>query len=163
MPSTTFAARAGALITVAALTSSLVACGAEPDLKFVAPTMAPQQSIAEACFISGEEVDRLTLETQQKIQQSLEQAGAAIANGQLPSVDALSGTLVDTLTEVESQISNSEVLAAVTRVREAAQGFQQIDQPDSPLGVPGYLASLGTQLKEIAEAGKSLQSLCTNE
>ena len=162
MPSLTFALRAGGLIAAATLASSLMACAAEPEIKFVSPTMAPEQSLIEACAISGEEVDRLTLEAEQKIRGSLEQAGAELASGQIPSIDALTGTLNDTLAEVEGQISNAEVLDSIAQVREAMRGFQDIAKPESALGVPGYVASLGSQLNELAKASKQLQALCSS-
>src|SRR5699024_7735179 len=105
-PSSSFVVRAGALVAAAAIVSSLMACSAEPELKFVSPTMAPVQTIVEACAITGEEVDRLTLETEQRFRDALDQARADIAAGQMPSTDALSGTLGETLTEIEKQISN---------------------------------------------------------
>ncbi len=162
MPSSTFAVRAGGLIAAVSLASSLMACSAEPELKFVSPTMAPAQTLSEACAISGEEVDRLTLEAEKQMRGALEQAGADLANGQIPSIDALSGSLDDTLPEVEGQISNSEVLASVAQVREAMRGFQDIAKPETAIGVPGYIASLGSQLNELAKAGKQLQALCNS-
>lgn len=162
MPSSSFVVRAGALIAAAAIVSSLMACSAEPELKFVSPTMAPVQTIVEACAITGEEVDRLTLETEQRFRDALDQARADIAAGQMPSTDALSGTLGETLTEIEKQISNAEVLTAITQLREAAQGFRDIAQPESALAVPGYLGSLGSQLNELAQAGKQLKTLCSD-
>lgn len=138
-----------------------MACAAEPELKFVAPTMAPEQTLIEACEVSGEEVDRLTLDAEQQIRNRLEQTGAELASGQVPSVDALSETLDDTFAEIEAQISNSEVLASVAQVRESMRGFQDITKPESALGVPAYVASLGSQLNELAKAGKQLQTLCS--
>ena len=158
----TFAARTGGLIAVATLASSLMACASEPELKFVAPTMAPEQTLIEACAISGAEVDRLAREAEKQISEGLAQAGAELSNGEIPSVEALSGSLDDTLAEVEGQITNSEVLASVTQVREAMQGFQDIAKPESALGVPGYIASLGSQLNELANAGKQLQTICNS-
>lgn len=160
MPSSTFAVRAGGILAVAALASSLAACAAEPELGFTSPTMAPEQSLIEACAISGDEVDRLTADAQQQISSEMELAASELASGNLPSLDALSGTLDDTLAEIEGQLSNSEVLAAVGNVRTAMQGFADIQQPESALGLPAYLASLGSQLSDLAQAGKQLQALC---
>lgn len=160
MPSSTFAARTGALLTVAALAGMLTACAAEPALTFTAPTMAPEQSLVDACSVSGTEVERLTQQTEQQVRQGVEEAGAKIANGELPSIEVLTGPLEEALAQIESQVSNSEVLAAVGEVRAAMQGFQDIKTPDSALGVPGYLAELGTQVNELAQAGKRLQTLC---
>ena len=100
-------------------------------------------------------------EVQQQILSGVEQAGADLASGNLPSIDVLSGPLEGALTEIEAQVSNSEVLAAVTGMREAAQGFQDIVKPESALGVPGYIASLSAQANELTEASKQLQSLCS--
>lgn len=167
MPSSTFATRvrfglrAGGVLAVAALASSLTACAAEPALKFVAPTMAPEQSLVDACSVSGVELERLTAETEQQIRQGIEEAGAQLTNGELPSIDILSGPLNDALAEIEAQVSNSEILAAVGEVRVAMQGFQYIEKPESAIGVPGYLAALGSQASELARASSELQSLCT--
>lgn len=162
MPSSNFAKRAGGLFAAAILASSLFACAAEPEMPFVSPTMAPpEQSLSDACAISGDEVDRLTVEAEQQIRDELAKAASELANGQAPSIQALSGSLDSTLAEIEAQISNTEVLDAIAKLREELQAFDTIKAPDSALGIPGYLSSLSTQLNEVVTAGKSLQSLCT--
>ena len=160
MPSSIFAVRAGGLLAVAALAGMLTACAAEPALTFTAPTMAPEQNLVDACSVSGAQVDRLTAETEQQIRRGIEDAAAKLASGELPSVEVLTGPLEGALSEIEAQVTNSEVLAAVGAVRDALQGFQDITAPDSALGVPGYLADLGSQVNALTEAGKRLQSLC---
>lgn len=163
MPTASLAARVGGLLTAAALATGITACAAEPPLGITAPTMAPDQSIAEACAISGEEVDRITREAESQIRQGIEQAGSDLASGKTPSFEFLSESIDQTVAEVEQQITNSEVLAALGEVRTALQGFGEIAPPDSLLGAPGYIASLGGQLSELSTAGRELQQLCTEE
>lgn len=160
MPSSIFAVRAGGLLAVAALAGMLTACAAEPALTFTAPTMAPEQSLIDACSVSGAQVDQLTAETEQQIRQGIEDAASKLASGEMPSVEVFTGPLEGALSEIEAQVTNSEVLAAVGAVREAMRGFQDITPPDSALGVPGYLADLGSQVNALTEASKQLQTLC---
>ena len=161
MPSSTFAVRTSGLLAVAVLAGMLTACAAEPALTFTAPTMAPEQSLIDACSVSGAQVEQLTDETRQQIQLGIEDAAAKLANGETPSFDVLTGPLEGALSEIEAQVTNSEVLAAVGAVRDAMQGFKDITPPDSALGVPGYLADLGSQLNTLTEASKQLQTLCS--
>lgn len=162
MPSSKLVKRAGGLFAAAILASSLIACAAEPEMQFVSPTMAPpEQTLSEACAISGEEVDRLTIEVEQQIRDALARAASELASGQAPSIQALSGSLDSAIAEIEAEISNAEVLASVAKVRESLQGFGEITTPDSALGIPGYLTSLSSQVNEVVDAGKSLQSLCS--
>ncbi len=161
MPNSFFAARVGGILMVSVLACSVTACAAEPELHFTSPTMAPEQTILEACAISGDEINRLTAEAEQQIRAGIEQAGADLASGQLPKIDVFSDTFDSTLAEIEAQISNAEVVAAIDNVRAAAQGFGEIQAPDSMLGAPGYITSLVKQSGELAQAGKDLQALCT--
>ncbi len=160
MPSSTFAMRTSSLLVVAALAGMLTACAAEPALTFTAPTMAPEQSLIDACSVSGAQVEQLTQATEQQVRQGIEDAAAKLASGEIPSVEVLTGPLESALSEIEAQVTNSEVLAAVGEVRAAMQGFQDITVPESALGVPGYLADLGAQVNALAEASKALQTLC---
>lgn len=147
-------------MAVAALLGGLTACTAEPALQRVAPTMAPDQSVSEACAISGDEVDRITRETEEQIRQGVEQAGADLAAGRVPSFDFLATPVDEALAEVSAQISNLEVLDAIENVRTELRGFSEIERPESLLSTPGYVAALGAQLNELAQAGRTLQSLC---
>lgn len=162
MPTATPVARAGSVLAAAALIGGLVSCAPEP-LKIVAPTMAPDQSISEACAISGAEVDRITVETEQALRERLEQAGNDIAAGRLPTVEPFTSSIDDAIAEVEQQVSNTEVLAALEQLRGALQGFGELEQPESLLGAAGYLSSLTAQITEFANAGARLQQLCVSE
>ena len=160
MPSSNFAMRTGGLLATALLAGMLTACAAEPPLTFTAPTMAPEQSLIEACSVSGAQVEQLTAETEQQVRQGIEDAAAKLAGGEMPSIEVLTGPLEQALSEIESQVTNSEVLAAVGSVRDAMQGFQDITAPESAFGMPGYLAELGAQVNALTEASKQLQTLC---
>lgn len=160
MPITKPALRVSATLGVAVLAASLCGCAARAVPEFSPPTMAPEQSLSEACGISGEAVDRLTLEVEQQIHDGLAQAGRDITAGLLPNFDFLAEAADTTLTEVEQQISNTEVLDALGEVRQALQGFGEIKKPESLLGAAGYLGALNAQLGELMESGKRLQHLC---
>lgn len=149
------------LIAIAAIAGGLTACSVQPVIEYAAPTMAPEsQSIAEACKLSSETVDRLIKEAELRIQQGIEQAGADIANGKMPSLDFLAFSVDEALETIEKQVAQPDVLATLGDVRSDLQGFEQIERPQSLLDAPGYLASLGTQLGKLAAHGKDLRRLC---
>jgi len=153
--------RRGALILAAIMiTGAASACASTPALEFVSPTMAPEQTRAEACALSKETVDRITVETEDQIKQGIDLAGADIAAGKMPSLDFLSFSIKDSLTEIESEISNPEVLEAIKSVREDLQGFSDINVPTSLIQAPAYLGSLGTQLGQLIAHGEDLRKLC---
>lgn len=160
MPNSLFAARAGGILAITVLACSVTACAAEPELNFAPPTMAPEQSVVEACAISGDQINQLTTEAEQQIRDGIDQAGADLASGKLPRIELFSETFDSTLAELEAQISNYEVLSAIEEVRLAAQGFSDIQAPDSLFGAPSYVTSLVKQSGKLAEAGKNLQALC---
>ncbi|MCA0378517.1 MAG: hypothetical protein LCH36_03615 [Actinobacteria bacterium] len=160
MPSSNFVARASSLLAVAALAGMLTACSAEPLPTFTAPTMAPEQSLSDACSVSGVDVQQLMNSTEQQLQLGIADAAAKFASGEEFSLQSLTGPLEAALTDLESQVTNSELLASIGEVRQALSGFQDISQPENALGVPGYLADLGTQLNELTQAGERLQALC---
>jgi hypothetical protein len=160
MPNSLFAARAGGILAITALACSVTACAAEPELSFAPPTMAPDQSVVEACAISGDQINQLTAEAEQQIRDGIEQAGADLTSGKVPRIELFSDTFDSTLAGLEAQISNYEVVTAINDVRTAAQGFSDIHAPDSLLGAPGYVTALVKQSGQLADAGKALQALC---
>lgn len=152
---------AGLLGTTVALAGALTACGTETmALDYVPPTMAPKQTVDEACLLVGEEVDRITLETEQQIKRGIDQAAADLAEGKMPSLDFVSTSVDGVLAEVQEQVANSEVAAAVTEVRGSLQAFSEIAKPDTLLGVPGYISAFTADLTDLIEAGNRLQGLC---
>lgn len=163
MHTASLATRVGGLLTAIVLTGAVTACAAELPLGITAPTMAPDQSVSEACAISGEEVDRITREAESQIRQGIEQASSDLASGKTPSFEFLSESIDQTVAEVEQQITNSEVLASLGEMRTVLQGFGEIAPPDSLLDAPGYIASLGGQLSKLSTVGRDLQRLCAEE
>ena len=155
-----FPARTGGLVTVAALLGGLTACAAAPALELAAPTMAPDQSVSEACAISGDEIARITRDTEAQLREGIEQAGADLAAGRIPTFEFLAPPVDEALADVSEQISNLEVLDAIAQLRNELSGFSEIERPESLLSTPGYVAQLGTQLNELVQAGKTLQTLC---
>lgn len=149
---------AGGALAVAAIAASLVACAAEPEPGPMSspPTMAPEQSVSEACGLSQTEVDALLDEAKAQ----LDQAGESLSAGQMPDLAAFAETLKSTVESVADDVTNPEVLDALENVRTEAEGFSEIETPGSLLEVPGYLGSLGTQLGDLQTAGKQLQQLC---
>ncbi|NLA66233.1 MAG: hypothetical protein GX862_10035 [Leucobacter sp.] len=151
----------GLLAASAALAFGLSSCASTAvSLDYVPPTMAPEQSIDEACKIAGDEVDRITLEVEAQIKSGIDEARVQLAAGRLPSLDFFSGTVDDALAEVHEQVENAEVAQAVSDIRASLQAFGEIDTPDSPLAVAGYLSDLTTELNNLVSAGKDLQELC---
>lgn len=152
-------ARSGEAIALAAvLTAGLGACAQEPAQLPPAnrPTMAPEQTAGEACAVSKTEVDALVSDLQQRIRS----AGESVASGEMPDFDGIVAQLQDSLGRISAEVSNPEVLDALESVRSELGGFDGIAPPDSIVGMPGYLGSLGAQLSELQDAGRRLQSLC---
>lgn len=160
MPSSTFATRAGGLLAAVALAGTMTACTAEPVPSFTAPTMAPGQSLTDACSMAGIDVQQLTQDTEMKLQQGIAEAAVKFASGEEISLQSLTGPLEAALTDLESQVTHSELLASIGEMRAALRGFQDIPSPESALGVPGYLSELGAQLQVLTQAGERLQALC---
>ena len=77
MPFSTSVYRTAACVVVVGALGGLASCAAEPTLRIISPTMAPDQTIAEACELSGEEIDQVTVKTEQQIKEGLSQAAAA--------------------------------------------------------------------------------------
>jgi len=121
------------------------------------PTMAPEQSSAEACAVSQAKVDALVAE----VRKQLATAGKTVAAGKTPDLSALVGSLDGSMATIIDEVSNTEVLSALTRMRAEFDGLGEISPPDSILGMPGYLAELGTQFGKVTEAGSELQELCS--
>lgn len=160
MSVSTLSSRSAGLLAATALIGGLTACATEVPLEIASPTMAPEQSVDEACAISGEDIDRITRETEEQLRAGIDQAGADLAAGRIPSFEFLAGPIDEAVAEVEAQISNAEVVEAIGRLRAALQGFGEIERPESLLSTPGYVAALGAQLNEVVNAGSELQSLC---
>lgn len=160
MPTPSLAIRVGGVIASSSLLACLAACAAQPTLNITMPTMAPDQSLAEACAISGEEVDRITREVETQIQSAIDQAGSEISAGNLPSFELFAEPIDTAIAEIEVQITNPDVLDAIGELRTSVQGFADIERPESALGYPGYLSELGSQMNKLASAGEQLQSLC---
>lgn len=151
--------RAAGVIAVAAIAASLMACAAEPAPGPVSapPTMAPDQSVGEACGLSSDEVDALVAEAKAQ----LDAAGKSLAAGEIPDVSAFAETLQSTLEGVSDGVTNPSVLTALEEVRAEVEGFSGIGAPGSLLEVPGYLGSLGTQFGKLQAAAQQLRELCS--
>ena len=145
---------AGAVIA-AALSASLAACAS--DAVRIAPenlpTMAPEQSPAEACDLSLAAVDRIV----EQVRQELETA----RTGGSPDFAAIADRLQGSVGEIADGISNSEVAGRLDQLQHQLTRFGDLAPPDSLLGMPGYLADLGGRLAEIQRTVGSLQTLCT--
>ncbi|MBU3994687.1 MAG: hypothetical protein KKF42_02750 [Actinobacteria bacterium] len=151
-------------IAAVSLVASVSACAAEPAEQdaapYKAPTMAPEQSVSEACGLSRDEVDRLVLTTEKTVKVGLEEAGQDLLRGEMPSFGFLTQSLSGSFELTQENITNSEVSAALGRITDGFTGFEHIEQPGSILGVPAYLAALNGQLTALTEAGQDLRTLC---
>ena len=151
-------------IAAVPLLASVSACAAEPteqaSVPYKAPTMAPEQSVTEACGLSRDEVDRLVVQTEETVKAGLEGAGQELLRGEMPSFGFLTESLSGTFELTQASITNPEVSAALGRITDGFTGFGAIEQPSSILGVPAYLAKLNGQLTALTEAGRDLRTLC---
>jgi hypothetical protein len=154
--------RGGLVLGTAALLGTLAACASPVASKYIPPTMAPQQSVDEACGIAGAEVDRVTTETEQQVRASLEAAAADLTAGKMPSLNSFSVSVSvdDTLADIEAQVINPEVLTTIVGVRASLAGFSSVAGPDTLLGVPEYLTSMATQVNQLVGASNDLRKLC---
>lgn len=152
-------------ITAMSLVASVSACAAEPTEQsaapYKAPTMAPEQSVSEACGLTRDDVDRLVVTTEEAVRAGLEEAGQELLRGEMPSFGFLTQSLSGSFDLSQSGITNPEVTAALGRVTDGLTGFQDIEHPGSILGVPAYLAALNGQLSALSDAGQDLRALCT--
>lgn len=154
--------QAGSGVGVALLLAGgLTGCaGQSISLDYTPPTMAPLQSIDEACQLTGDEVNRLTIDAEQKIKQGIDQAASDIAAGKMPSLDFSFSTVDEALAEVQAEVDNPEVASALLDLRASLQGIGEIGAPESALAVPGYIATLTSQMQSLVSAGTELQNLC---
>lgn len=125
-----------------------------------APTMAPEQSIGEACGLAQTVVDQLVIDTESRVRDGLEEAGQQALQGRMPSFEFLAPTLDGTLDSLQTSVTNAEVSAALGRISDGFTGFGSIEQPGSILSVPAYLGSLQAQLGALSDAGAELRTLC---
>lgn len=148
----------GLLITAVALVLGCTACAAEPAeiAPGDRPTLAPEQTTGEACASSKAEVDSLVTGMKRQVKQ----AGKDVAAGKVPDIGSIVAQLQASAGALTENVSNPEVLAALEGVRTEVDGFAEITAPDTLLGMPGYLGSLGAQLGRLQEASKKLAALC---
>lgn len=121
------------------------------------PTMAPEQTTSDACAQSKAAVDTLV----EQMQQQLSDAGQELASGKIPNMDGFVQQLQDSAQRLGDNVNQPEVLDALEAVRAEVDGFAEITAPESLLGVPGYLNSLGDQLSQLQASGRDLQELCS--
>lgn len=158
------ALKAGVFTAAVTLTATLASCASETSADagagYKPPTMAPEQTVAEACGVSREEVDQLVAEVEASVGAGVEQAGQDLLNGEMPSLDFMNVPVESTLDRVQRHITNSEVSGALERVSASISGFGEITQPGSLLEVPAYIGNLHGQLSALNEAGTELKELC---
>lgn len=148
-------------LTVVAAVSALTACSFTPAPAVVSnpPTMAPEQSVSEACAISRAEVDATT----QEVKDRIDQAGKDIAAGKAPDLGGIADTVGGALDRVAEGVTNPEVLEALDRVRSEISELGEIEAPDSLMDAPNYLGELTSHLSDLQAAGTALQELCTED
>lgn len=147
-----------AVIAVAAVLVSVTACGAAgPAAITNPPTMAPDQSVAEACSLSRAEVDSVT----QEVKDRLDQAGKDLAAGKTPDLSGIFESIGGTLDQASAKVTNPEVRAALEGLQAELNGFGEVEPPESLLDAPAYISELTKQFGEIQAAGAELQQLCT--
>lgn len=151
--------RSGELLTVAlVLLLGCTACAAEPAQIDPGnrPTLAPEQTTGEACAASKAEVDSLI----SGMKHQVAQASKDVTAGKMPDLASIVAQLQASAEALTENVSNPEVLSALESVRTEVDRFAAITAPDTLLGMPGYLSSIGTQLGKLQDAGKQLTSLC---
>ncbi len=147
-----------ALVALVAVVTSLTACGAAgPAAITNPPTMAPDQSVAEACSLSRAEVDSVT----QEVKDRLDQAGKDIAAGKTPDLSGIFESIGGTLDQASAKVTNPDVLAALDGLHAELNGIGEIQVPESLLDAPGYLSEITSQFGKVQSAGEELQQLCT--
>jgi len=149
---------AGGALAGAALLASLTGCAPEPVAEPASPppTMAPEQSVAEACGVSSDEIDAIVSDVRQQI----EDASSVALSGEVPDLGGIGASVGDSLSRVSEGVINPEVSAALDEVRAELDGFGEIQMPESLLEAPAYIADLTAQLSDLQAAGKKLQQLC---
>lgn len=148
----------GATLAAAAILASLVSCASEQALEPVSPppTMAPEQSVAEACEASRAEVDAIVHDAKQRV----EDAGTAVVSGELPDLSGIVPSLTTALDRVSGSVTHPDVSAAINSLQAEIDGFGSISAPDDLAGLPAYLSALGAQAADLQAAGARFQELC---
>lgn len=157
--------RAVTLFMVTCATLGLSACSVAPTeaSPVKPPTMAPEQSLGEACGVSQAAVDELVADAESQLRAGLETAGQEFLRGRMPDFAFLGVTLDSSFMSLHDQITNAEVSAALGRVADAISGVGELEQPSSLLSVPAYLAGLKTQLGLLTQASNDLHELCGSQ
>lgn len=147
---------AGATLVVSLL--ALTGCAAEgaPQASTPPPTLAPEQSISEACGVSLGELESIMTE----MGSDIEQAISAAAGGQLPNLNELFDPIRGSLARVSGEITNAELRAAIDAIRAEIDGFSQIEAPDSLIDTARYIGDLSAQAASLHAAGTELRQLC---
>lgn len=161
MASFTLKGTCSGLVIAAVLLGGLTACAAETSYQFAEPTMAPEQSVSDACGISRAEIERIVQEAESQLLSELEQASSAVAAGEIPDLGTSGFTVLDdALAALEQQLGSEEVLAGVAEMRSALQGFETLNTPSSLIEAPAFLVTFSGQVNDVVEAGRKLQALC---
>jgi len=148
----------GTLIVAMGLSAGLASCAAAsaPAPVTNPPTMAPEQSVSEACAVSRAEVDAITKDVKDRI----DQASKAVAAGETPDFTGVFEAVSGALDRVSESVTNPEVLAALQRVQAEVLKLGEAKAPGSLLETPKYLSQVTGQLAKVQSAGESLQRLC---
>ncbi|MBO1902953.1 hypothetical protein J4H92_13475 [Leucobacter weissii] len=155
-------ARAGGAVAAIILMLVLSACApeADPAVTTNPPTMAPEQSVEEACAISRAEIERVAGEAEEDIRTGVEQAGEDLLAGKTPSFDFLAPSVGDALGSIEEQVTNDQVRQLIEELQDALSGFAEIETPATLLETPEYLGALNEQLKVLSSTDRELRLLC---
>lgn len=149
---------AGAGVVIAASSTLLTACAltSAPPVVANPPTMAPEQSVSDACAISRAEVDAVTKEVKDRV----DRLGQDVTAGKTPDLDGIVDTVGSALERISDGVTNPEVLAALDDVRVEIDGLGAIDPPESLVDAPTYIGTLTSQLAKVQAAGTALKELC---
>lgn len=155
--------RIAAAMAALTVVASLVACAPEPgaaEAEAKLPTMAPEQTVAEACTASGAQLTKLLTDAESSITAGLTKAGQEVLQGKVPSFDFLPQSLGDTLDQVQQQVTNTEVSNAIGDAVDAITQLRSTQLPTSLTEVAPTISSLKSGLSQLTEAGSTLQQLC---
>jgi len=148
----------GAACAFAVVVSGFTACASGEDSAPVtnSPTMAPEQSVSEACQASRAEVDRITDDVAGRI----DQAAKLVAEGKAPDFTGVFDSVGGAMDRLTESVTNPEVLESLERIQTEVGQLGELKTPSTLLDTPSYLTELTKQLGKIQTAGRALQQQC---
>lgn len=148
-----------ATVAAAALLIALTGCAGLP-FGGTTPSAAPPASgtlNTERCGVNGDRIAGL-------VDSAVAQLGTtqeSVLAGEIPNLADVLAPLQTDLSSFTEDVTDPEVLTAITDAQAALAGFSEIPAPQNVLEAAGYVQAFTAQITALTDAGTALQQLCT--